>query len=111
MLSLNLETLLERAVTIAFFFWDKPALRVIVGKNLIAHRVRNRKTTVMYALSLAFVILISVLYDLQVSSLRLTVLSLSCFSASVFLLFSRSARCFCVLLFPRSRFWPLLTRH
>jgi hypothetical protein len=52
MLSLNVENLLQQFLVIVFFFWERTAITSILLKNLVAHRVRNRKTTVMYALSL-----------------------------------------------------------
>jgi len=69
-LSLNLQPIMERFVLIVFFFWENKAIRSITGKNLIAHRVRNRKTTIMYAISLGFIIFITVAYSLQVQSFQ-----------------------------------------
>jgi hypothetical protein len=37
-------------------------------KNLVAHRPRNRKTTIMYALSLAFILFITTAYQNQTAS-------------------------------------------
>eukprot|EP01062_Namystynia_karyoxenos_P059026 TRINITY_DN50458_c0_g1_i1.p1 TRINITY_DN50458_c0_g1~~TRINITY_DN50458_c0_g1_i1.p1 ORF type:complete len:1108 (+),score=417.64 TRINITY_DN50458_c0_g1_i1:67-3324(+) len=65
LLSLNFEHMLETALTHFFFFWENRAVRTVVLKNLVAHRRRNRKTTLMYAVSLAFIIWISVSWELQ----------------------------------------------
>uniref|UniRef100_A0A6B2KXH2 ABC3 transporter permease C-terminal domain-containing protein n=1 Tax=Arcella intermedia TaxID=1963864 RepID=A0A6B2KXH2_9EUKA len=67
-LSLNMQPILERLVLKMFFFWENKAIQSITAKNLIAHRIRNRKTTIMYALSLGFIIFISVAYSLQIST-------------------------------------------
>ena len=59
-----------RACTVTLLlFWDKPAISMVVIKNLVAHRVRNRKTSIMYALSIGFIIFIVVSYDVQIKSI------------------------------------------
>ena len=68
MLSLNVEQMLERLVLVVFFFWEKTAITAVVLKNLTAHRERNRKTTIMYSLSLGFIIFMSVSFQLQTIS-------------------------------------------
>jgi len=68
LLALNVEHLAERGILFLFLFWDNAALRSIVLKNLVAHRLRNRKTTIMYALSLGFIIFVNVAYNLQIST-------------------------------------------
>ena len=68
MLALNFQRLLEQALTYIVFWWDRPAIRSVVLKNLVAHRSRNRKTTIMYAISLGFIIFIYVSYDVQIRS-------------------------------------------
>lgn len=70
MLSLNVENIMHRGLTWLFFFWDKVAIRKILLKNLIAHRVRNRKTTIMYSVSLSFVIFLYVAYAMQMKSFQ-----------------------------------------
>jgi hypothetical protein len=68
MLSLNIQSLLAKLIILVFLFWEKSAVTTLVRKNLIAHTVRNRKTTVMFALSLGFIIFIMVAYSLSVDS-------------------------------------------
>ena len=74
LLALNLENFLEWITTFVFFWWENAAIRALTVKNLVAHRKRNRKTTIMYALSLAFVIWISVSFNLQISSFQYRVM-------------------------------------
>eukprot|EP01080_Neovahlkampfia_damariscottae_P000311 gene311-6725_t len=69
-LALNLENLIERILCFIFFFWENYAIRSIITKNLIAHRIRNRKTTIMYAASLGFIIFVSVSFDVQTTSTK-----------------------------------------
>ena len=68
LLALNFERVVERVLTHAVFFWENYAVRSMVLMNLTAHRMRNRKTTLMYALSLGFIIWINVSWELQVQS-------------------------------------------
>jgi hypothetical protein len=74
-----------------FFFWEKRPIRTILVKNLISHGERmlflfffffrdveinnlifsgNKKTSVMYALSLGFIIFISVAASLQIQTIE-----------------------------------------
>eukprot|EP00026_Physarum_polycephalum_P001697 Phypoly_transcript_01699.p1 GENE.Phypoly_transcript_01699~~Phypoly_transcript_01699.p1 ORF type:complete len:1053 (-),score=137.59 Phypoly_transcript_01699:52-3186(-) len=69
LLSLNLGQMLETFVVWAFFFWENASIPQVVLKNLVAHKIRNRKTTIMYALSLGFIIFINVTYEMQESSM------------------------------------------
>lgn len=68
LLSLNAEHAVERLVVAVFLFWERRPVRAIVLKNLVAHRVRNRKTTMMFALALGFVIFITVAYRLELKT-------------------------------------------
>jgi len=72
MLSLNFEHLVERLVVFLFFFWELRSIPQVVLKNLVSHRMRNRKTTIMYALSLGFVIFITVAYTTEIESAKAT---------------------------------------
>eukprot|EP00762_Andalucia_godoyi_P001611 ANDGO_00311.mRNA.1 hypothetical protein DICPUDRAFT_56279 len=70
LLSMNLETIAERLVTFFFLFWETHAINNMIHKNLSAHRTRNRKTSIMYALSLAFIIFLLVSLELQIMSFQ-----------------------------------------
>lgn len=70
LLSLNLQHMLEKFLLKVFFWWERPQIPFIVSKNLVAHRQRNRKTSIMFALSLGFIIFITVAYDVQIQSAR-----------------------------------------
>eukprot|EP00005_Dracoamoeba_jomungandri_P012127 CAMPEP_0174265284 /NCGR_PEP_ID=MMETSP0439-20130205/25948_1 /TAXON_ID=0 /ORGANISM="Stereomyxa ramosa, Strain Chinc5" /LENGTH=1033 /DNA_ID=CAMNT_0015351673 /DNA_START=86 /DNA_END=3184 /DNA_ORIENTATION=+ len=62
-LSINLEPLLEKIIVGTLLVWEKVAVTTIVLKNLIAHRRRNRKTSVMYAMSVGFIIFLMISYS------------------------------------------------
>jgi len=70
LLSLNFTYLLEEAVCYLLFFWEKEALIALTLKNLIAHRTRNRQTTLMYSVSLAFVIFVTMCYFTQINTFK-----------------------------------------
>jgi len=70
LLSLNVEHFIEQGIIYAFLWWNNAAIRAIVRKNLVAHRLRNRKTTILYALSLGFIIFVNVAYNLQVETFK-----------------------------------------
>jgi ABC-type antimicrobial peptide transport system permease subunit len=69
-LSLNFEGIIEHFITYLLFFWENGAIRKLIIKNLVAHRVRNRKTSIMFSLSLAFVIFLSIAFKTQIESLQ-----------------------------------------
>ena len=50
-LATNLENFVERIVVFFCFFWERRVLTKLIPQNLVAHRARNRKTSVMYAFS------------------------------------------------------------
>ena len=83
LLALNFQHVLEKALLRLFFFWEKPQIPFIVGKNLIAHRMRNRKTSIMFALSLGFIIFITVAYDMEITSAKFRELQLNGQSVTV----------------------------
>ena len=68
MLVLSLEQLLEKFVVYIFCWWEKSAIITAVIKNQSAHRRRNKKTSLMYALSLGFIVFMSVSFQLQSTS-------------------------------------------
>ena len=59
---------MEIAVVYVVCFWQKHGMKNLIIKNLISHKVRNRRTAVMYAFSLGFIIFISVTYQLQITT-------------------------------------------
>ena len=72
-LSLNVQHLMERGIVFLIFdcclrWFVKAGVRKLILKNLAAHRLRNRRTGIMYALSLAFVIFLIVAYEVQITS-------------------------------------------
>eukprot|EP01083_Nonionella_stella_P021319 59145_1 len=72
LLGLNLQHLTERFVLwAALSWWERRPIPQIVLKNLIAHKVRNRKTALMYAFSLSFIFFVTVMISTQLSVLQM----------------------------------------
>jgi ABC-type antimicrobial peptide transport system permease subunit len=64
-----LEGVVELGIMYAFLWWESEAVFTLIRKNLIAHRPRNRKTTLMFAMSIGFLIFLSVTADIQIQSI------------------------------------------
>lgn len=68
MLAINVQNIVERIFVILLLFWEHAAVRALVLKNLVAHRKRNRKTSMLYASSLGFIIFISIYFQVNLAS-------------------------------------------
>ncbi|KAL4454907.1 hypothetical protein ABPG74_006289 [Tetrahymena malaccensis] len=68
LLALNVQYLIERFVVNLCFFWVKSAIKTIVIKNLATHRLKNRRTAIIYGLSIAFVIFVWTAMTVQIES-------------------------------------------
>ena len=68
-LSLNFQYIVEKFVTRIFFFWASVSFRTLILKNLLAHKIRNRQTSVMYSLSLGFIIFITVSLNQEITNI------------------------------------------
>ena len=72
MISINFQSAVEQLLIFLFFFWEKPTIPQILKKNLMAHRRRNKLTTILYSISLAFIVFLLVSYDVQIQSLLIS---------------------------------------
>ncbi|KAF8276856.1 hypothetical protein TcBrA4_0123220 [Trypanosoma cruzi] len=70
LLSLNFERTLQTVSSYIFFFWESAAVFRAFQNCLVAHRKRNRKTTLMYAFSLGFIIFITIAFQVQLRSFQ-----------------------------------------
>jgi ABC-type antimicrobial peptide transport system permease subunit len=75
LLTLNMEFIFQKFITYTLFLWTKSHIKIIILKNLSAHRIRNRLTSIMYSLSIGFFIMILVGADIILKSLELETLS------------------------------------
>ncbi|CAI2376394.1 unnamed protein product [Moneuplotes crassus] len=71
LVAMNFQHIIEVAITLSLFWLERTCIRTLILKNLIAHRIRNASTTLVYALSLSFLILCVVSYSLQVQNITL----------------------------------------
>ncbi len=68
-LASNFQPVLEWLFMWGLFFWERAAVRTVALRNFDAHRRRNSKTAIMFAIALAFLIFLSVTFSAQISSL------------------------------------------
>ncbi|GET92264.1 hypothetical protein, conserved [Leishmania tarentolae] len=68
LLAMNFERVAQTSVSYVLLFWESKAVFSFMQKSLSAHRRRNRKTSLMYALSLAFIIFITLVVQIQLVS-------------------------------------------
>ncbi|MES1908802.1 MAG: hypothetical protein MHM6MM_001672 [Cercozoa sp. M6MM] len=59
--------LLQSLLVTLLFFWEPLAMRVLLKKQLLAHREHNRRTSLMFAVSLGFVVFAAASFQLQTS--------------------------------------------
>jgi len=73
LLALNVEYFLEVAVLRLFIApWERPHVVSVIGHNLRGHRPRNRKTAILFATSIAFVVFISTAYRMQAATIAMS---------------------------------------
>jgi len=68
-LTVNFQFLIEYMVTTCTLCWEKTYIRLLLINNLRVHRQRNSSTTLVYSLSISFLILCLVSYNLQSQNL------------------------------------------
>ena len=68
LLSMNVQHLVERIVVKVLLCFSSQSFRDLVVKNLVTHKLRNRKTATMYALTLGFVIFLVVGYQTNIEA-------------------------------------------
>ncbi|KAL7715713.1 ABC3 transporter permease C-terminal domain-containing protein [Entamoeba marina] len=72
LLALNFESILERFCLYLMFFWDRAGVGISV-KNLIAHKKRNQVTSLLFALSLAFILFFYSAYTTNTGTIEQTI--------------------------------------
>ena len=71
LLAFNLQRFLEIIITYLFLFFERVSMKQMVLKNLAAHRLRNKMTSIIYSIALGFIIFLIVSYNLQLKSIEL----------------------------------------
>lgn len=64
LLAFNLQRFLEIIFTYFFLCFEKKSMKQMVLKNLTAHRMRNKMTSIIYSIALGFIIFLIVSYKL-----------------------------------------------
>ena len=64
LLTNNLQGIFEFLLAKIFFFWDKKAMGLLLQKNLVMHKERNKLTSIVYALTLGCIIFLFVAVEL-----------------------------------------------
>ena len=62
----NFQSMIEIVVTYVLFFWEHKSMKILILKNLIAHRLKNRMTAVIYSMALGTLIFIIVIANVQI---------------------------------------------
>jgi hypothetical protein len=60
LMAMNLQRFVEIALTYGALFWEKQSMRLLVLNNLKTHSLRNKLTSAIFSMSLAFNIFIMV---------------------------------------------------
>ena len=69
LLSFSIQYILEKIVAYMFLFWTEATDFMLTLKNLSSHRFRNRRTSLLYALSISFIVFVSVGFQIQLQTI------------------------------------------
>lgn len=61
-------------LTYVFLFYERESMKLLVLKNLTAHKLRNMMTSIIFSLALGFIIFLIVAYNLQIKMSQLIAL-------------------------------------
>ena len=70
LLSQNIEHLLQKGLTYLLLFFTRSYTKLLILKNLAAHRIKNRKSSLMFSLSVGIFIMASVGFDIVLQSMK-----------------------------------------
>lgn len=59
-------------LTHALLVYESKIMKMMVLKNLTAHKMRNKMTSIIYSLALGFIIFLIVTYNMQIETTNLT---------------------------------------
>ena len=74
LLSFSIQYILEQIVAYMFLFWTNATDFLLTLKNLSSHRFRNRRTSLLYALSISFIVFVSVGLQIQLQTIYIEML-------------------------------------
>ena len=64
LLSQNIEHLIQKLLTYVLLFFTRSYTKLLILKNLAAHRLKNKKSSLMFSLSVGIFIMASVGFDI-----------------------------------------------
>ena len=77
LLSRNVESLLQKFLTYTILFFTRSYTKLLIFKNLAAHKIKNKTTSLMFSLSVGIFIMTSVGFDLILQSTKNMILMLN----------------------------------
>lgn len=75
LLAFNLQRFLEVFLTYVLLFFETKSMKMMIRKNLEAHKMRNKLTSIIYSVALGFIIFLVVSAKVELESTRLQQLS------------------------------------
>ncbi|EMD45066.1 efflux ABC transporter permease domain containing protein [Entamoeba histolytica KU27] len=73
LLIINIIPIIERLLLYLFYFWDTAGLSLTI-KNLLSHKARNKKTSLLFALSLGFILFFYSSFTSEIGTLSQTII-------------------------------------
>ena len=70
LISYSFQYLFEKLIAYIVLFWTNKTDFLLTMKNLSAHRLKNRRSSLLYALSVSFIIFVSVGSSIQMQTIR-----------------------------------------
>ena len=64
LIALNLQSVIELAIVNSLLLFERKSMKLLIVKNLSAHRQSNRLTSIIYSLTLGCIIFVIVTADL-----------------------------------------------
>jgi hypothetical protein len=58
LIAFNLQKMVEGVIVYTLLFWERASMKILILKNLCAHRESNKMTSIIYSLTLGCIILI-----------------------------------------------------
>jgi len=72
-LSMNLQPMVEQLVLYVVFFinfWEKQGINILTRKNLLSHKLKNKKTALMFAMSITCIIFLQSVSDVELNTME-----------------------------------------
>lgn len=69
LLSYSFQYIFEKFIAYVTLFWVNKTDFILTMKNLSAHRFKNRRSSLLYALSVSFIIFVSVGISIQIQTI------------------------------------------